>query len=439
MSATSMYRTLSLFLLTAVGFAQSAHKAPAKASNAGHTLASIHVNGSKRYTPEEIATATGLEIGSNATEEDFQKAIQKLGNAGLFSNVSYSYNHTPTGTKLDIEVTDAEKMVPAKFENFVWFSDDELKSQIHQRLPLFKGEVPIGGTFSDEISDILQALLVQHNIAAQADYIRDSKEPGGPVDAVSFRASGVTLEIKEVHFSGAGPDQLEALSAAAEKLEGKDYSKPEVDAYITSKLLPVYLGRGFLQAQIADPKIKVVGETADSTLLALDFPVTPGPQYKLASIQWDGNKAFNTEKLQGMIHDKPGDLANTTQLQSDLEAIHHLYGTVGYMTESAKLTPQFDEAAHTVVYQIAIHEGDVFHLGDLDIQGLDPKATDRLRDAWTLRETDPYDTTYPKRFFEQTVKLLSRDVTWTISIHEGVNEQDKTVDVTLRYGIRPSS
>jgi outer membrane protein assembly factor BamA len=439
MSAFPMYRILSLFLLTAVGFAQSTHKAPAKTSSAGHMLASIHVTGSKRYTPEEIAATTGLEIGSNATEEDFQKAIQKLGTSGLFSNVSYSFNHTPTGTKLDIEVRDAEKMVPAKFENFVWFSDDELKSQIHQRLPLFKGEVPIGGTFSDEISDILQALLVQHNVAAQADYIRDSKEPGGPADAVSFRANGITLEIKEVHFSGAAPDQLDALNTAAEKLEGKNYVKPEVDTYTTSKLLPVYLGRGFLKAEIADPKIKVVGETADSTLIALDFLVTPGPQYKLAGIQWEGNKAFNTEKLQGMIHDKAGDLANTTQLQSDLEAIHHLYGTIGYMTEAAKLTPRFDEAAHTVVNQIAIHEGDVFHLGDLDIQGLDPKATDRLRDAWTLRETDPYDTTYPKRFFEQTVKLLSRDVTWTISIHEGVNEQDKTVDVTLRYGIRPSS
>jgi hypothetical protein len=30
-------------------------------------------------------------------------------------------------------------------------------------------------------------------------------------------------------------------------------------------------------------------------------------------------------------------------------------------------------------------------------------------------------------------------VTWTISIHEGVNEEDKTVDVTLRYGIKPPS
>ena len=86
-----------------------------------------------------------------------------------------------------------------------------------------------------------------------------------------------------------------------------------------------------------------------------------------------------------------------------------------------------------------VREGEVFHLGDLDIQGVDPKTADRLRDSWTLRQTDHYDSSYPKRFFEQTIKLLSPNVTWTISIHEGVNEEEKTVDVTLRYGIRPSS
>jgi outer membrane protein assembly factor BamA len=430
---------LTVFLFSLASLAQSAHKAPARSAPAEQSLASIYVTGSQRYAPEEIAAATGLEIGSNATEEDFQRAIQKLGNSGLFSNVSYSYNHTPTGAKLDIEVTDAEKMVPAKFENFVWFSDDELRSQIRERLPLFRGEVPIGGTFSDDISDTLQSLLVQHNVSARADYIRETKEPGGPVEAVSFRANGVTFEIKEIRFSGGASEEVESLNAAAGRLEGKDYVRAQVDNYVATKLLPVFLARGFLKADISDPKIKVVGDTADSTQIALDFAVTPGPQYKLASIQWDGNKSFPTAKLQELVRAKPGDLANTPQLQSDLDTIHHLYGTVGYMTQSAKLTPQFDDTAHTVVYQVEIHEGDVFHLGDLDIQGLDPKATDRLREAWTLRDTDPYDTTYPKRFFEQTVKLLSRDVTWTISIHEGVNEQDKTVDVTLRYSIRPSS
>jgi outer membrane protein assembly factor BamA len=432
-------RTLAIFALNLLAAAQSGRKAQAKPSNAENKLAVIHVTGSKRYAPEEIAAATRLEVGSNTSEEDFQKAAQTLGTSGLFSNVSYSYNHTPTGTKLDIEVTDAEKLVPARFENFVWFTDDEIKARIREHLPLFRGEVPIGGTFADDISEILQALLVERGVNARADYVRDTREPGGPVDAISFRATGVSLAIREAHFTGAAPAELEALNAAAAQLEGKDYLRPDVANYTTSKLLPIYLARGYLKAEIADPTIKVVGETADSTLVSLDFPVTPGPQYKIGGVQWQGNKAFPVEKLQGLVHAKTGDLANTPQLQSDLEAIHHLYGTVGYMTQSAKLFPQLDDTAHTVVYDVTIHEGDIFHLGDVDIQGLDPKSTDRLREAWTLRETDPYDTTYPKRFFEQTVKLLSRDVTWTVSIHEGVNEQEKTVDVTLRYGIRPSS
>jgi outer membrane protein assembly factor BamA len=169
------------------------------------------------------------------------------------------------------------------------------------------------------------------------------------------------------------------------------------------------------------------------------FTVDPGRQYKIASMIWDGNKAFKSEKLQSLLHVKVGDTADAEQLQSDITAIRKLYTTVGYMTASVKAEPEFDDAASTVAYRMELREGDVFHLGDLDIQGLDAKSTDRLREAWSLRETDPYDSTYPLRFFEQTVKLLSRDVTWTVSVHEGVNEREKTVDVTLHYGLKPSS
>jgi hypothetical protein len=84
-----------------------------------------------------------------------------------------------------------------------------------------------------------------------------------------------------------------------------------------------------------------------------------------------------------------------------------------------------------------VHEGDVFHLGDLDIRGLDSKLTDRVRDTWTLQPEDPYDSGYAKRFVEQAWKLLPANMNWTVNIHEGVNEKDKTVDVTVRYGQKP--
>jgi outer membrane protein insertion porin family len=426
-------------LISVAALAQTARKAVPKAPSGVHKLSSIHVTGTQRYTAEEVIGASGLELGAVAGEEDFQKAGRRLGECGFFSNVSYSYSTSPTGTKLDLVLADTDKLVPAHFENFVWFSADELSSEIHKRLPLFKGQVPIGGTISDQISDVLQALLIERHVAARADYVRDTNEPDGPIDAINFRATGVTLVIQEVHFSGATPDEFAALNAAAEKLVGKDYLRAEVQGFATTNLLPVYFERGFLKAAISDPQTKVLRDTADDTEIAVEMAVTPGKQYKLSSIKWEGNTIVPAEKLQSLVHAAPGQVANGLQMQSDLEKIRKLYGTEGYMAASLSPQPQFDDANSSVAYTFVIHEGDVFHLGDLDIQGVDPKTVDRLRDAWTLRQTDPYDSSYPKRFFEQTVKLLSPNLTWTVSIHEGVNEEEKTVDVSLRYGLKPSS
>ncbi|PYX35476.1 MAG: hypothetical protein DMG81_17955 [Acidobacteria bacterium] len=431
--------TLVLCVLHGFALAQAGHKSAPSPTAGDRKLVAIRVTGSQRFTQEEVIAASGLVIGQVASQDDFQKAMKRLGEGGFFSKAGYSYAYSAAGTRLDVQLADTEKLVPAHFENFVWFTDDELRAKIHEHLPLFKGEVPVGGTFCDEVSDVLQALLVQHNLSARAEYFRDSKNNEGPVDTVNFRASGVTVEVADVQFSDAGPDELPALRAAAEGLVGKDYVRTEIQTYATTKLLPVYLQHGYLKASIGNPEAKVAKETESATEIAIVFKVDPGRQYKISNIDFEGNQAFKSKKLQTLLHAKAGDTANGQQLQTDLEAIHKLYGTAGYMMASVKAQPEFDDAVGTVSYKLEVQEGDLFHLGDLDIQGLDAKSADRLREAWTLRETDPYDSTYPMRFFEQTVKLLSRDVTWTVSVHEGVNEKEKTVDVTLRYGLRPSS
>lgn len=416
-----------------------ARKSAPKPSPDEQKLVSVHVSGTQRFTSQEVIASSGLEIGSVVTPDDFEKAGKRLGESGFFSNVAYSYAHTPTGTKVDLQLADAGRLVPAHFENFVWLSDEELRAQIREHLPLFKGEVPVGGTFCDQVSDVLQALLVRHNLAARADYMRDSKDNAGPIDAINFRATGVNLRIEEVQFSGAGGEELRALNAAAQNLIGKDYVRTEVQAYAAKNLLPVYLERGFLKAAIGDPQAKVLKDTNEDTQVQVQLAVTAGRQYKVSGFSWEGNSAFKADKLQSMIHAQVGQTINAEQLRKDLDAVQKFYGTRGYMLATVKPVPDFDDAASSVAYKLEVNEGDVFHLGELDIQGLDAKTVDRLREAWTLREADPYDATYPMRFFEQTVKLLSRDVTWTVSIHEGVNEKEKTVDVTLRYGLKPSS
>ncbi|MGA7218897.1 MAG: hypothetical protein WBX38_11305, partial [Candidatus Sulfotelmatobacter sp.] len=50
-----------------------------------YKLISVKVTGSKRFSSEEVAAASGLPMGTIAHEEDFKKAARQLGESGAFS------------------------------------------------------------------------------------------------------------------------------------------------------------------------------------------------------------------------------------------------------------------------------------------------------------------------------------------------------------------
>src|SRR5712691_9087332 len=97
-----------------------------------YKLIAVKVTGSKRFTQEEIAIASGLPVGTIAHEEDFKKAARQLGESGAFSDVAFTFSYSAAGTKLEFKVSDADKFVPARFADFVWFTDDELRQKIHE-------------------------------------------------------------------------------------------------------------------------------------------------------------------------------------------------------------------------------------------------------------------------------------------------------------------
>ena len=80
-----------------------------------YKLIAVKVTGSKRFTSEEVAAASGLPVGTIAHEEDFKKAARQLGESGAFSNIAYTFSYSSAGTKLEFQVTDADKFVPARF------------------------------------------------------------------------------------------------------------------------------------------------------------------------------------------------------------------------------------------------------------------------------------------------------------------------------------
>jgi outer membrane protein assembly factor BamA len=396
-----------------------------------YKLTSIHVKGGNLLTEEEVIAASGLKLGQFVHESDFQQSIESLGDTGLFTNLTYSYHYSPTGCDLEFQISENNELVPIVFDNLVWFSDGELISLLHSKLPLFHGRLPRGGNLADEVADALSAVLTERKITGKVEYLSAGKADS-PIDSYEYRIKLHPVLVRNIDFPGAQPDELPALATAAQPLSGADYLRSRISVQETFSFLPVYLARGYFKANLAPAEVKVV-EDGSRTLVDLSFPVKAGEQYKLTRISWQGNTVFPAQKLGEFIHLKPGEPANSVELSEELEAVKRLYGSKGYLFARVDPTPTLDDAQATVAYELEVTEGDLYRMGDLLLDGLDADAAKRLAEQWQIKKGDPYDSSYLAKFFSVTYRDVGLRHSYDVVRRESVNQKDKTVSVALHF------
>jgi hypothetical protein len=427
-----------IFALLTLSVAAAAQK---QSSLAPPRLAALRATGTTRYTDKEILAASGLQIGQLASDGDFKEAVQRLGNSGLFTGVVYSYTSSGASIKLEIQLADIDesKLVPAHFDNFVWFTDDELVKELQKRVPLFKLLLPITGNLPDHVSEGLQSILSDHQYPGRVDYLREGDEAGGNLHGIDYHVEEVGIGIRDVEFPGASPEQAALLDAAAHSLKGAEYRRASIAAVAKFDLLPVYLQRGYLRAAFAPSNARVLSQTAATDSqdraeieVAAIVPVTPGKIYSTSGVSWKGNSAISTAVLAPLIHLPAGEPADAVRLLHDIENVSKFYRSRGFMLVQVKPDAQFDDEKSAVHYDLNVIEGDLYKMGELEILGLDTQTTAHMLAAWVLREGQPYDADYPNKFRMETGKLLPRGVQWAVTVHESL-EKDKTVDVEIRF------
>ena len=424
---------LVLVLLFSIALpAQMHQQSPKDHPPSAYKLLSIKVTGTTRYKPEDVIRATGLQLGQVVHKEDLEEVVRLLGESGAFTDIFYRLEFDPVGTKLELTVRNSKKFVPVNFDNLVWFSNQELFNKLHASVPLFDGDVPVTGQMVNQISDALQVLLDEEKVVGQVDTRRVPDD--GATEAFTFTVTGLHITIRNIEFSGADAADLPLLVASARRLQGAEYVLPTLRAMADKTFLPVYRERSYLKAAIGDPQAHVVSTEDEHVLVDVTFPVHPGEQYKVSGLEIAGCKAVPADTLRSLIHAKAGETANAVQLEKDLQAVKQVYGTRGYVAAIVTVESRSDDSRPTVQYLVRISEGDVYRMGDLKIHGLDSRATARLENDWTLRPGDVYDSSYPGRFVEQAYKEIGD---WNTSVHESVDEKERTVDVAVRFDPRP--
>ena len=405
-------------------------------------LARIEFDGLGRVSRDDALAKLGLQPGQEATPEQIEQAAQRLQQSGLFTRLGYSVKGKTDDAVLTFQVEEQKWGVPVVFDNFVWFTDQELADAVRKQVPTFDGTAPDGGGVTDGIASALRELLRARNLRGDVEYMPAADLSGRNARHVFTVKNSPGLRVCALNFPGARavtPEQLVAKSAG---IFDNDFSRIFVGDYVASNLLPLYHERGMLRAAFAPPEVKPAEPTDDCAQgLALTFHVDEGSVYVWDRAEWSGQQALTPQELDAALGMRARDIAGSVKIARGMDAVGKAYGRKGYLTASLRAAQEFDDANRKVVYRFTVTEGPQYRMGALTVTGLDERDSNNVRTRWRLLPGEVYDEGYLAEFLKKNLAEFSRAV-----IREGrqppykeagaevkPDREKLTVDVTLKF------
>lgn len=402
------------------------------------TLGGLEFVGLKRLTRTQVIAMSGLKIGQVIDATILDAAAGELLKTGLFRRLSYRLHNSGNQAIVTFQVEESAVSLPVVFENFVWFSDEEIVAAVRKDVIFFNGTSPASGETPDKIAAALQRMLTEKHIAGQVDYLpyisKDKQE-------LVFTVKGAHIPLCSLHFPGASAVPEAELVKASQSLFKTDYSKKDVATFAPLSLLPLYRRIGHLRAEFQPPvaTLDTSGQCAGGVNVSIS--VDEGKSFRWAKSIWDGNDKLTVEDLGTALGMNPGDLADGLKIDAGLKNVEKAYGARGFLTPTIQSTAEYDDAASLVTYSFKINEGPRYFMGDLSITGLSVADAAELRSKWTLGNNAVFDSSYvdqfrqgPLREFVRAMMQRSRTGARTnVEIEQRPNAQRNIVDIVIAF------
>lgn len=397
---TPVTRNFRLLILLAVSFQLIVPHALGQQSQGPKPLRleRLEIEGLKRYTKDQIIESSGLKIGQTINETLLDEAANRVVQTGFFANVSYRVRATGEQATVTFQVEEkTEKGLHVVFDNFVWFSDEELANVIRREIPSYDGTALNEGNMTASIKSILQRLLQEKKIPGQVEYM-SSVDPSGAEAAHVYSIKGMKIPICDVTFAGTSAIKDDELKENSTPIINDDYSRGIVVGFANAALGDIYRQRGYLRALFNYASVKTLDEAVCKNGVSVSLVVEEGLQYSWDKADWIDNNALSAEDLNAALGMKQGEVANIKKIEKGLFQVNQAFGTKGYIAASLRPIRDFDDANKRVTFRFKVIEGAQYRMGVLAFAGIPDDFAAHLKTKWKLAPGDVYDASYVEEF-----------------------------------------
>ncbi len=425
--ATALITAAAIYLSSLAAASAPADKQTEPSADS-FPLHAVQVIGNNIFSQEEILAATDLKIGDAATPIDFQKALKRLSDSGVFESLEFQYGAQGDGYQVTFQVTELPNFYPVRFEGM-----DEPAERLHQllreKVPFYTGQAPPDGPMIKLIGSILEHHRVQQGKDAKViGRLAPRGESEDEFDLV-FQPPSAIKTIAFVTFENTGElSPLDLQRRFNQAAMGVPFSQPHLKELLRHNVRPLYEAKGYLGVVFCPCTAEPDPETEG---ILVRVHVEQGPVYEFGDIGFAENPSLDTNELAGMILFHRGETADMSLVEKALADIEQRLRASGYMRVFARYDRKVRDQDRQVDVVIEVRPGALYRFGKLTITGLDIEGEAAVKKRWIFARGDPFNGSYPNAFLKR-IRGMFDNLSKTDSKVQ-INEQEKTVDVELIF------
>ncbi|HEX7729050.1 MAG TPA: outer membrane protein assembly factor BamA [Terracidiphilus sp.] len=356
------------------------------------TIDQIRVIGNRRIPKETILARLFTHPGDTYDPISIERDFNSLWNTQYFEDLRIEREETEKGIILDVFVRERPTIREINYKG----NNSVTQSDILDRFKKEKVGLSVEGQYDPtkikRAETVIKDLLSEHGHQFATIKTEVKTIPPASVQVNFNIKEGPTVKVGNIQFTG--NQHLSSLYLRRSMKELRpigvpyslflenifprtfDASKLEID---TERVRYAYRDKGYANAAVEEPKTQIRDEGGlnwftfrpkHGKRIDILMPIEEGERYRLGGITFSGNKAVrNVKALRGTFAVKDGDWFNQTLIGKGLENLKKAYGELGYINFVGVPTPKYDEANHTVSFNIDIDEGKPFYVSRIEFQG----------------------------------------------------------------------
>ncbi|HPJ72310.1 MAG TPA: POTRA domain-containing protein, partial [bacterium] len=217
------------------------------------------------------------------------------------------------------------------------------------------------------------------------------------------------------------------------------YHKDKLLYDLEENVKSLYQEHGYLDMKYGQPEVEIVeGPRGFMPLLRktkkqffITIPVDEGAQYRINSLDFDGNTLFTDEQLMPLIGLKKGDVANYKAVKQGMDNIKKIHGMQGYIDFDIQPRLKTDQPNRLADITFTVEQGKQYRVNKIEFFGNTRTRDKVLRREFMLVEQETFSQTLLDISIQRLNQLGLFEKLEEKDYEIKRNPQEATVDINL--------